>query len=131
MSALPEKVAFQLKLLPKGTYAETIAKAREVILIHQRAEVTHPISQVKEVQESSRLDKMEETLRVMTEQLAAIRVSQGNPRTKQCFKCGKPGHIARNCRSRSELTCYNCGKRGHVFQNCWSQGNGQGSVPDF
>ena len=28
-----EKVALQLKLLPKGTYAQTIAKASEVILI--------------------------------------------------------------------------------------------------
>ena len=58
----------------------------EVILIHQRAEVTHLMSQFKEAHESSRSDKMEETLRVMIEQLAAIRVSQGNPRTKQCFK---------------------------------------------
>ena len=42
MSVLPEKVALQLKLLLKGTYAETIAKAREVILIYQRAELTQP-----------------------------------------------------------------------------------------
>ena len=74
MSVLPGKVTLQLKLLPKGTYVETISKARKVILIYQRAEVTHPINQVKEVQESSWLDKMEETLRVLTEQLAAIRV---------------------------------------------------------
>ena len=131
MSALPEKVALQLKLLPKGTYAQTIAKAREVILIYHRAEVTHPVSQVKEVQEPSRLDKMEETLRVMTEQLAATRVNRANPGTKHCFRCGKPGHIASNCRSRSEPTCYNCGRKGHVFQNCWSQGNGQGGVPNI
>ena len=131
MSALPEKVALQLKLLPKGTYAETIAKAREVILIYQRAELTQPVSHVKEVRELSRLDKMEDTLKEMTEQLAAMRVNQAQPRTRHCFKCGKPGHIASNCRSRRELTCYNCGRRGHVFQNCWSQGNGQGSVPNF
>ena len=79
MSVLPEKVGFQLKLLPKGTYAQTIAKAMEVILIYQRAEMTHPISHVKEVQESGRLDKMEETLRAMTEQLAAISVNQASP----------------------------------------------------
>ena len=51
MSDLPEKVALQLKLSPKETYAQTIAKVREVILIYQRAEVTHLVSQVKEVQE--------------------------------------------------------------------------------
>ena len=116
MSALPEKVAFQLKLLPKGTYAETIAKAREVILIYQRAELPQPVSHVKEVQESSRLDKMEDTLKVMTEQLAAIRVNQASPRTKHCFKCGKPGHIASNCRFRREPTCYNCGRRDMSFR---------------
>ena len=79
MSALPEKVALQLKLLPKGTYAGTIAKVREVILIYQRAELTHPVSHVKEVQELSRLDKMEDTLKAMTEHLAAIRVNQASP----------------------------------------------------
>ena len=55
MSALPEKVAPQLKFLPNETYAQTIAKAREVILIYQRADTntTHPVSHVKEVEESS------------------------------------------------------------------------------
>ena len=131
MSALPEKVAFQLKLFPKGTYAETIAKAWEVILIYQTAGLTQPVSHVKEVQELSQLDKMKDTLKVMIEQLAAIRVNQASLHTKHCFKCGKPGNIASNCRSRSEPTCYNCGRRGHVFQNCWNQGNSQGSVPNF
>jgi len=46
MNSLPEKAALQLKLLPKGTYAETIAKAREVILIYQRADMTHAVSHV-------------------------------------------------------------------------------------
>ena len=41
-----------------------------------------------------------------------VRVNQVSPCTKLCFKCKKPGYIARNCCSRSELTCYNCGKRG-------------------
>jgi len=68
-----------------------------------------------------------QTLRVMTEQLAALKVTnRGSPRSKQCFKCGKLGHIASNCRSRNELICYNCGKRGHSYQNCWSQENSRG-----
>ena len=85
--------------------------------------MTHPISQVKKVQDWTR---WRETLREMTEQLAAIKVNRVSPCTKHCFKCGKPGHRASNCHSRSEPTCYNCGKREHVFQNCWSQGNSQG-----
>ena len=45
-----------------------------------------------------------------------VRVNQVSPCTKLCFKCKKPGYIARNCCSRSELTCYNCGKRGNIFR---------------
>ena len=38
MNALPEKVSFQLKLLPTQGYISTIAKATELLLIYQRAE---------------------------------------------------------------------------------------------
>ena len=47
MNSLPEKVAFQLKLSPKGTYAETISKAREISLIYSRADKQHPVSQIQ------------------------------------------------------------------------------------
>ena len=47
MNTLPEKVAFQLKLLPKGTYTETISKAREFLLIYSRADGHHPVSQIQ------------------------------------------------------------------------------------
>ena len=47
MNSLPEKVAFRLKLSPKGTYAETISKAREISLIYSRADKHHPVSQIQ------------------------------------------------------------------------------------
>ena len=62
---------------------------------------------------------------------AAIRVNRADPCTKHCFKCGKSGHIASSCSSRSEPTCYNCGKKGNVFHYCWSQENGQGMSQIF
>ena len=43
-AALPENISFQLKLLPKQTYDQTITKARELRLIFQRA--VGPVSQV-------------------------------------------------------------------------------------
>ena len=49
MNSLPEKVAFQLKLSPKGTYAETISNAREISLIYSvysRADEHHSVSQI-------------------------------------------------------------------------------------
>ena len=42
-----------------------------------------------------------------------------------CYRCGKEGHIARNCRDRSptprRTECFKCGKRGHVAKNCRSK----------
>ena len=129
MNSLPEKVSFHLKLLPKRTYAETVAKAREIILICSRTDKVNAVSQVQSepaTLEQSRLDRMEESLQQMTQQLAAL--STHRVPTRHCFKCGKVGHLAKNCQLRRELTCYNCGQRGHLFRDCRRQGNGQGSV---
>lgn len=35
----------------------------------------------------------------------------------KCYNCNKPGHFARDCRSKQ---CGNCSKRGHETSECWS-----------
>jgi len=50
INALPEKVAFQLKLLPKKPSVETITKARELCLINSQADVAKLINQVQDKQ---------------------------------------------------------------------------------
>ena len=40
-----------------------------------------------------------------------------------CFNCGTPGHMGRNCRAprtfgRKNIVCYNCGKQGHISRDC-------------
>lgn len=49
-----------------------------------------------------------------------------NTNPDKCFKCGKIGHRAANCRtnrdikmiSNYQIKCYNCGKAGHIARNC-------------
>ena len=48
--------------------------------------------------------------------------------TTKFFKCGRAGHIFRNCRARN-IECFECGGRGHIARQCWSQGNARGGVP--
>ena len=69
--------------ITKGTYAETISKAREMLLIYSRADRHHPISQIQsesKVLHQNHLDHMEESLQRMTEQLAAIRTCRDDTR---------------------------------------------------
>ena len=80
MNSLPEKVAFQLKLLPKGSLAETISKAREILLIYSQVK-TDPVSLIQPTeQQEGRLDHVEESLQQMIELLAALRTHQNDIR---------------------------------------------------
>ena len=65
VNSLPEKDVFQLKVSPKDTYAETIPKARGMLLTYSRADRHHPISQIQSESKAlhqDRLDHMEESL---------------------------------------------------------------------
>ena len=133
INALPEKVAFQLKLLPKLEYGDTIPKARELLLIYRRAEnPVNPVNQVEVEHRGDRLERLEETILQVSQQLAALGASRPKAaETGRCFKCNRPGHLAKDCRSStvSEIECFRCGGRGHVVRQCPTQGNFKGGVP--
>ena len=131
INALPDKVSLQLKLQPKCNYADTIARSKELLLIYGRADTVERVNQVQ-TKDDQRLQKLEETVQLMSEQLLTISVQRTNFSTaSKCFRCGKRGHVARNCRaSIQQVGCFNCGGQGHIAQNCWKrQGNGRGGTP--
>ena len=140
INSLPEEVLLQLKLQQKVSYVETIAKARELRLIYDRTKNNELVHQVQSKQDDDRLQKLEETIQAMSEQLTALGTRKANPGVNRCFACGKLGHISRNCKTRKQaVECFNCGGRGHIARNCWNQGNSRGgtltrragSVPNF
>ena len=72
INALPEKVSLQLKLLPQENYQNTISKARELLLIYGRSTGTEQVNRVQVNPSNEQLEKLEETLTLMTQQLAAL-----------------------------------------------------------
>ena len=90
IDVLPEKMSFQLKLQPKRSYVETIARGKKLLLVYSRAETQEHVN----TKDDQRLQRLEETMQLMAEQLTAISVQRTNSSiTSRCFKCGKHGHL--------------------------------------
>ena len=40
-------------------------------------------------------------------------IHQVGTKTKSCYRCGNPGHLATTCKFK-DIVCHNCGKIGHL-----------------
>ena len=78
-NSLPEEVSLQLKLQPKVSYVETIAKARELRLIYDRTKNNGLVHQVQSKQDDDQLQKLEETIQAMSEQLTVLGMVHAKP----------------------------------------------------
>ena len=56
--------------------------------------------------------------------LAVKRDFKKGPTKGNCFVCGFPGHLAKDCRRKETAQCSKCGEKGHVERACKRQRDG-------
>ena len=134
LAGLPETISRQLRSTGETKALDkAVERARLLFTIDSQ----DPVAAITD-RSSSELNVLQEQIKTLTEQVAALKVMTRKERIDQqrpiqpvrCFACNRVGHVRRDCpfrRSRgSEMRrCFLCNRPGHVARQC-RQGNDHG-----
>lgn len=130
ISGLPSQLAFFVRAGNPATLDDALqaAKRGEAHGYRQQEMTASSSPNTQDTQMSA----FQEQLAALTNAVTQMSAKESHPRvpgiyaakshqpdTRKCFKCGKHGHIAKNCRSPStSIKCQLCNRYGHSAPQC-------------
>jgi hypothetical protein len=114
LSGLPEGIADEIRVRQD----EDNPSIQHMVTVTEKLLKCRPkVNAVLQLQGAN--EELQAQLKKLTEEVAALRHSPPNGKNRNCYKCGKSGHVAANCRQGK---CYSCGGVGHRSAHCSKNG---------
>ena len=128
LTGIPDKVSKQLRAAGEIDDLERIIQQAKLLMTLEQSEKTAAIGKQLTVQQNDAMEALKEQVAALTEQVAALATNKQTSRQLSrllCFRCNQPGHMQRNCLNKFRQ-CFVCGRVGHIVSECRS-GNDNGA----